>query len=260
MNGLKGKVAIVTGGNSGFGRATSVAFAKEGVRVVIAARSKAKADETLQMISDVGGKGVFVPTDLTNGSEVAALVAATVETFGRLDFGANIAGIGGAFAPTAEYTEEDWNQIIAINLTGVWLSMKYELQQMVKQASGGAIVNVSGTFGLIGAANIAPYSATRHGVLGLTKSAALEYVKQGIRINAVCPGAAKTPLLDAVTGGNPEVEAQWASFMPIGRLGTAAEIANAIVWLCSDDSSFCRGSRFGRRRRMGDSMRRHTAV
>lgn len=119
--------------------------------------------------------------------------------------------------------------------------MKYELQQIVKQASGGAIVNVSGTFGLIGAANIAPYSATRHGVLGLTKSAALEYVKQGIRINAVCPGAAKTPLLDAITGGNPEAEAHWASFMPIGRLGTAAEIANAIVWLCSDDSSFVVG-------------------
>lgn len=241
MNGLKDKVAIVTGGNSGFGRATSVALAKEGVRVAIAARSKAKADETLRMIDDVGGKGVFVPTDLTKAGEVAALVSATVETFGRLDFGANIAGIGGAFAPTAEYSEEDWNKIIAINLTAVWLSMKYELQQMVKQGSGGAIVNVSGTFGLIGAANIAPYSATRHGVLGLTKSAALEYVKQGIRINAVCPGAAKTPLLDAVTGGSPEVEAQWASFMPIGRLGTPAEIANAIVWLCSDDSSFVVG-------------------
>jgi NAD(P)-dependent dehydrogenase (short-subunit alcohol dehydrogenase family) len=241
MNGLKGKVAIVTGGNSGFGRATSVALAQEGVRVVIAARSQAKADETLRLIKDVGGEGVFVPTDLTKATEVAALVAAAVETFGRLDFGANIAGIGGAFAPTAEYREEDWNNIIAINLTAVWLSMKYELQQMVKQGWGGAIVNVSGTFGLIGAPNIAAYSATRHAVLGLTKSAALEYVKQGIRINAVCPGAAKTPLLDAATGGSPEVEAQWASFMPIGRLGTPGEIANAIVWLCSDNSSFVVG-------------------
>jgi NAD(P)-dependent dehydrogenase (short-subunit alcohol dehydrogenase family) len=241
MNGLKGKVAIVTGGNSGFGRATSVALAQEGVRVVIAARSQAKADETLRLIKEVGGEGVFVPTDLTKATEVAALVAAAVETFGRLDFGANIAGIGGAFAPTAEYREEDWNNIIAINLTAVWLSMKYELQQMVKQGWGGAIVNVSGTFGLIGAPNIAAYSATRHAVLGLTKSAALEYVKQGIRINAVCPGAAKTPLLDAATGGSPEVEAQWASFMPIGRLGTPGEIANAIVWLCSDNSSFVVG-------------------
>jgi NAD(P)-dependent dehydrogenase (short-subunit alcohol dehydrogenase family) len=119
--------------------------------------------------------------------------------------------------------------------------MKYELRQMVKQGSGGAIVNMSGTFGLIGAANIAPYSATRHAVLGLTKSAALEYVKQGIRINAVCPGASKTPLLEAATGGSPEVEAQWASFMPIGRLGKPAEIAEAIVWLCSDNSSFVVG-------------------
>ena len=241
MNGLKDKVAIVTGGNSGFGRATSVAFAKQGARVVIAARSQTKADETLRMINDVGGKGVFVPTDLTKANHVEALVAAAVETFGHVDFGANIAGISGAFAPTTEYSEENWNEIIAINLTAVWLSMKYELRQMVKQGSGGAIVNVSGTFGLIGAPNIAPYSATRHAVLGLTKSAALEYVKQGIRINAVCPGAAKTPLLDTVTGGSPEVEAQWASFMPIGRLGTVDEIANAIVWLCSDDSSFVVG-------------------
>jgi len=241
MTGLTDKVAIVTGGNSGLGRATSVALAREGVRVVIAGRSNAKADETLRMIDGVGGKGVFVPTDLTKANQVEALVTAAVATFGRLDFGANVAGIGGAFAPTAEYSEENWNEIIAINLTAVWLSMKYELRQMVQQGSGGAIVNVSGTFGLIGSANIAPYSATRHAVLGLTKSAALEYVKLGIRINAVCPGAAKTPLLDMATGGNPDVEAQWASFMPIGRLATADEVANAIVWLCSHDSSFVVG-------------------
>lgn len=241
MNGLKDKVAIVTGGNSGLGRATSVAFAKAGARVVIAARSKTKADETLRMIDGVGGKGVFVQTDLTKANQVEALVAAAVATFGRLDVGANVAGIAGAFAPTAEYSEENWNEIIATNLTAVWLSMKYELRQMLQQGSGGAIVNVSGTFGLIGCANIAPYSATRHAVLGLTKSAALEYVKHGIRINAVCPGAAKTPMLDMVTGGNPEAEAQWASFMPIGRLATPDEIANTIVWLSSNDSSFVVG-------------------
>jgi NAD(P)-dependent dehydrogenase (short-subunit alcohol dehydrogenase family) len=240
MKGLKDKVAIVTG-NSGFGRATSVTFTREGVRVVVAARSQNKADETLQMIDDVGGKGVFIPTDLTKPNQVEALVARTVEAFGRLDFGVNIAGIGGAFAPTAEYPERDFNEVIATNLTAVWLSMKYELRQMVKQGSGGAIVNMSGTFGLIGAANIAPYSATRHAVLGLTKSAALEYVKQGIRINAVCPGASKTPMLDAATGGSSEIEAQWAGFMQIGRLGTPAEIAEAIVWLCSDNSSFVVG-------------------
>jgi NAD(P)-dependent dehydrogenase (short-subunit alcohol dehydrogenase family) len=241
MKGLRNKVAIVTGGNSGFGRATAVTFAREGVQVVLAARSQEKADQTLRMIDDVGGKGVFVPTDLTEPSQVEALVERTVDIFGRLDFGANIAGIAGAFAPTAEYREKDFNEVIAINLTAVWLSMKYELRQMIKQGSGGAIVNMSGTFGLIGAANIAPYAATRHAVLGLTKSAALEYVKQGIRINAVCPGASKTPLLDAATGGSPEVEAQWASFMPIGRLGTPTEIAEAIVWLCSDNSSFVVG-------------------
>jgi NAD(P)-dependent dehydrogenase (short-subunit alcohol dehydrogenase family) len=241
MNGLEGKVAIVTGGNSGFGQATSLAFARQGVRVVIAARSQKKADETLRMIDEAGSKGVFIPTDLTETSQVEALVAGTVEVFGRLDFGVNIAGIAGVIAPTSEYPEKVFNELIAINLTAVWLSMKYELRQMVKQGWGGAIVNMSGTFGLIGAANIAPYSATRHAVLGLTKSAALEYVKQGIRINAVCPGACKTPMLDAATGANPEVEAQWASFMPIGRLGIPAEIADAIVWLCSDNSSFVVG-------------------
>jgi len=241
MNGLQGKVAIVTGGNSGFGRATSLAFAREGVRVVIAARSRKKADETLRMIEGIGGKGVFIPTDLTAPSQVEALVAGAIDVFGRLDFGVNIAGIGGVLAPTAEYPEEVFHEVIATNLTAVWLSMKYELRQMLKQGQGGAIVNMSGTFGLIGAANIAPYSATRHAVLGLTKSAALEYVKQGIRINAVCPGACKTPMLDAATGSNPEVEAQWASFMPIGRLGTPAEIAEAIVWLCSENSSFVVG-------------------
>jgi NAD(P)-dependent dehydrogenase (short-subunit alcohol dehydrogenase family) len=209
--------------------------------VAVAARSQNQADETLMMIDDVGGEGVFIPTDLTKPNQVETLVARTVEAFGRPDFGVNIAGIGGAFAPTAEYPERDFNEVIATNLTAVWLSMKYELRQMVKQGSGGAIVNMSGRFGLIGAANIAPYSATRYAVLGLMKSAALEYVKQGIRINAVCPGASKTPMLDAATGGSSEVEAQWASFMPIGPLGTTAEIVEAIVWLCSDNSSFVVG-------------------
>jgi NAD(P)-dependent dehydrogenase (short-subunit alcohol dehydrogenase family) len=241
MEGLKGKVAIVTGGNSGFGRATSLRFAQEGVKVAIAARSQEKADETLRLIEAVGGKAVFLPTDLTKAEEVQAMVTRTVETFGRLDFGVNIAGIGGPFLPTADYTESDWNEVIAINLTAVWLCMKYELGPMLNQGEGGAIVNMSGTFGLVGVANLAPYSATRHGVLGLTKSAALEYVKQGIRINAVCPGAAKTPMLDAATGGQPEVEAEWASLMPINRLGQPGEIANAIVWLCSNDSSFVVG-------------------
>src|SRR5215472_16777455 len=241
MNGLEGKVAIVTGGNSGFGQATSLAFAREGVRVVIAARSQKKADETLRMIDEIGGKAAFIPTDLTEANQVEALVGGTVAIFGRLDFGVNIAGIGGVMVPTTDYPEKVFNEVIAINLTAVWLSMKYELRQIVKQGWGGAIVNMSGTFGLIGAPNIAPYSATRHAVLGLTKSAALEYVKQGIRINAVCPGACKTPMLDAATGGSSEVEAQWASFMPIGRLGTPVEIAEAIVWLCSDNSSFVVG-------------------
>lgn len=242
MEGLKGKVAIVTGGNSGFGRATSLRFAQEGVNVAIAARSQEKADETLRLIDAVGGgKAVFLPTDLTKAKEVQAMVTQTIETFGRLDFGVNIAGIGGPFVPIADYTEQDWQEVIAINLTAVWLCMKYELGPMMDQGEGGAIVNMSGTFGLIGVANLAPYSATRHAVLGLTKSAALEYVKHGIRINAVCPGAAKTPMLDAATGGQPDVEAEWAHRMPINRLGQPSEIANAIVWLCSNESSFVVG-------------------
>ena len=241
MEGLRGKVAIVTGGNSGFGRATSLCFAKEGVNVVIAARSKEKAAETLRLMEAAGGKGIFIPTDLTHAEEVEKLVTKTVEAFGRLDFGVNIAGIGGPFLPTADYSEQAWHEVLTINLTAVWLCMKYELQQMMTQGGGGAIVNMSGTFGLIGAANLAPYSATRHAVLGLTKSAALEYIQHGIRINAVCPGAFKTPMLDAATGNRPEVEAQWASLMPINRLGDPPEVANAIVWLCSNDSSFVVG-------------------
>jgi NAD(P)-dependent dehydrogenase (short-subunit alcohol dehydrogenase family) len=241
MEGLRGKVAIVTGGNSGFGRATSLCFAQEGVSVVIAARSREKAAETLGLIEAAGGSGIFIPTDLTHREEVETLVSKTVEAFGRLDFGVNIAGIAGPFLPTADYAEQEWHDVLAINLTAVWLCMKYELQQLMTQGEGGAIVNMSGTFGLVGAANLAPYSATRHAVLGLTKSAALEYISHGIRINAVCPGAFKTPLLDAATGNNPEVEAQWASRMPINRLGNPREVANAIVWLCSNDSSFVVG-------------------
>ena len=186
---LEGKVALVTGGTSGIGRDTAVLFAKAGAKVVVAGRREPEGNETIELIRAAGGDGLFVKTDVSKASEVDALIQKAVEKFGRLDIAFNNAGIEGVWVPIVRQSEEDWDRTIDINLKGVWLCLKYEIRQMLKQGGGGAIVNMASITGLIGSAGAAAYSASKHGVIGLTKTAALETARSGIRINAVCPGS-----------------------------------------------------------------------
>jgi len=237
---LEGKVALVTGGASGIGRATALAFAREGAKVVIADVAVEDGEETVRMIEESGGKAIFVETDVSQSDQVEALINKAVETYGRLDCVFNNAGIEGEQALTPDYTEENWDRVININLKGVWLGMKYEIPQMLKQG-GGAIVNMSSVAGLVGFPSSPAYVASKHGILGLTKTAALEYATEGIRVNAVCPGVIRTPMVERATGGDPEVEAQFAAMEPVGRMGKPEEVAEAVVWLCSDAASFVTG-------------------
>ncbi len=237
---LENKVALVTGGSSGIGRASALAFAREGARVVVADVMVDAGEETVGMIKKAGGDAIFVKADVTKAGEVEAMVTKAAEAYGRLDYAYNNAGIEGAQALIADATEENWDRVIAINLKGVWLSMKYEIPQMLKQG-GGAIVNTASVAGLVGFPNMAAYVASKHGVAGLSKTAALEYAKSGVRVNAVCPGVIRTPMVERVIGNDPEVEKDMTAMEPIGRLGTPEEIAEAVVWLCSDAASFVTG-------------------
>ncbi len=237
---LEGKVGLVTGGTSGIGRETAVLFAKAGAKVVVAGRRAVEGEETIELIRAAGGDGVFVKTDVSKASEVETLVQKAVEKFGRLDIAFNNAGIEGVWSPIVRQSEEDWDRTIAINLKGVWLCLKYEIRQMLKQGGGGAIVNMSSITGLVGAVGVAAYSASKHGVIGLTQTAALENAKTGIRINAVCPGFTETPMSDRVFRA-PGVHKYVLSCHPIGRLGRPTEIAEAVLWMCSDRASFMTG-------------------
>ena len=237
---LQGKVGIVTGGTSGIGRDAAVLFAKAGAKVVVAGRREAEGNETVDMVRAVGGDGLFVKTDVSQAADVHALVRKTVEKFGRLDVAFNNAGIEGNWASIAEQSEEDWDQTIDINLKGTWLCLKYEIQQMLKQGGGGAIVNMASIAGLIGSSGAATYCASKHGVIGLTKSAALENARSGIRINVVCPAVIETPMGDRLWG-EPEINKFIRGLHPIGRLGMPMEIAEAVVWMCSDRASFMTG-------------------
>lgn len=237
---MKGKVALVTGGAAGIGRATALLFSEKGANVVVADVTPDEGQNTADLIKKNGGEAIFVKCDVSKTAEVESLVNKTVKTYGRLDYAFNNAGIEGRMAPTADCTEENWNRTVAINLTGVWLCMKYEIPQMLKQKSG-AIVNTSSVAGLVGFTGLPAYVATKHGVVGLTKTAALEYAKQGIRVNAVCPGVIKTAMVERIIGGNPSAEAQFTALEPIGRLGDPREVAEAVVWLCSDAASFVTG-------------------
>jgi len=236
---LEGKVAVVTGGNSGIGRATAIKFAEEGAKVVVAARRVAEGEETAEVICKAGGEAIFVKTDVAQSTEVEAMVNRAVDVYGRLDCAFNNAGTGGA-GPVHEFTEEAWNHTMGVNLKGVWLCMKYEIAQMLKQG-GGAIVNDSSAAGLLGVALNPVYVATKHGVVGLSKSAALQYVKDGIRINVVCPGSVHTPMLESAISRRPELEEWFLSVAPVGRLGQPDEVATTVVWLCSDQGSFVTG-------------------
>jgi NAD(P)-dependent dehydrogenase (short-subunit alcohol dehydrogenase family) len=236
---LQGKVGIVTGGTSGIGRETAVLFAMAGATVVVAGRRESQGKETMDLVRAAGGDGLFLKTDVSRVGEVRALVQKTVEKFGRLDVAFNNAGVEGAWIPIVEQSEEDWDRVIDINLKGVWLCLKYEIQQMLKQG-GGAIVNMASVAGLIGAAGAGTYCASKHGVIALTKTAALENARKGIRVNVVCPAVIETPMGERIFGA-PEIRKHMEGAHPIGRFGTPREVAEAVVWMCSDRASFMTG-------------------
>ena len=237
---LTGKVALVTGGSSGIGRATAQIFAREEARVIVADVGAEGGVETVRLINDSGGEATFVQTDVAQPADAKGMVKKAVKTYGRLDCAFNNAGIEGVVQPTVDYDEADWDRVISINLIGVWLCMKYELQQMLTQG-GGAIVNTASIAGLVGLPGFPAYVAAKHGVNGLTKTAALEYAKSGIRVNAVCPGAIRTPMFERGARDNPGIEEQVVAAEPIGRMAEPAEVGEAVVWLCSDAASFVTG-------------------
>jgi NAD(P)-dependent dehydrogenase (short-subunit alcohol dehydrogenase family) len=236
-----GKVAFVTGAASGIGRAAALAFARDGASVVAADVSEQANRETAHMIEEQGGRALAFRCDVTQAEEVKAALAKTAEAFGRLDFAFNNAGIEPKKpAPTADYPEEEWDRIIDINLRGVFLCMKHEIPLILKQG-GGSIVNVSSGAGVIGIKGSPAYTAAKHGVIGLTRAAALDYAAQNIRINAICPGYIDTPMMDRFTGDTPEGRAKVIAEEPVGRMGKPEEIVEAVIWLCSDAAAFMIG-------------------
>ena len=241
LNSFDGKVAVVTGGSSGIGRAAALAFANEGARVVVAARRTREGEETAQLIRDAGGEALFIKTDVSVSSEVQSLINRTVEAYGRLDYAFNNAGISGpSLSLIADLSEEDWDSVIDSNLKSIWLCMKYQVPVMIKQGSG-SIVNMSSILGVVGTSlGTAAYVASKHAIIGLTKAAALEYAKQGLRVNAVCPGFIQTALIEVATN-NPEISDAIVAAHPVGRIGKPEEVAAAVIWLCSDGASFITG-------------------
>lgn len=235
---FENKVAIVTGGSFGIGRATAIAFARYGAKVVVA--DWAENNETINAIKAINGEAIFVKCDVSKGTDVEDMIRQTMVAYGHIDYAFNNAGIEGISTPTNQCTEENWDRTIAINLKGIWLCMKYEIPQMLYQGKG-VIVNCASIAGLVGFVNSPAYVASKHGVVGLTKTAALENAKAGIRINAVCPGIIHTPMIDRVTGGSADAEKKFADMEPVGRMGQPEEIAETVIWLCSDKASFITG-------------------
>jgi NAD(P)-dependent dehydrogenase (short-subunit alcohol dehydrogenase family) len=241
---LENKVALITGGSSGIGRDTAILFAKEGAKVVFTGRREAEGQQTLELIRGAGGDGLFLKSDVSKAADVESAVQKTVERYGRLDVAFNNAGVEGVWVPLAEQTEANWDYVHGINLKGLWLCLKYEIQQMLRQGGGGAIVNMSSVAGLIGSPGAGVYIASKHGVLGLTKTAAAECAEQGIRVNAVCPAVIQTDMADRVFG-DPELNKRIRALHPLGRFGTPREVAESVLWLCSDNSSFTTGQYIG---------------
>jgi NAD(P)-dependent dehydrogenase (short-subunit alcohol dehydrogenase family) len=237
---FEGKVAFITGAATGIGRATAIAFAQNGASVAVVDNNLDAGPQTVEFIKKSGGKAHFIKCDVSSGSQVKDAVAETIKIFGRLDYAFNNAGIEGAQGLTPDCTEENWDKTININLKGVWLCMKYQIPQMLKQG-GGAIVNCSSIAGLIGFPGIPAYVASKHGVIGLTKTAALEYAKQNLRVNAICPGVIETPMIDRFAHGEAQIKQQLAAGEPVGRVGQPDEVAAAALWLCSKQSSFVTG-------------------
>jgi NAD(P)-dependent dehydrogenase (short-subunit alcohol dehydrogenase family) len=239
------KVALITGGGSGIGRASVIAFASKGASVIVVDVDAEGGEETVQLVNEIDSEATFIKADVSQANEVENIVNQTVEIYGRIDYAHNNAGIEGARALTADCLEEDWDRVIGINLKGVWLCMKFEIPAMLKQGRG-AIVNTASVNGLVGYRARPAYVASKHGVVGLTKAAALEYAQQGIRINAVCPGFIRTPLIERALSQYPgdeatKIEQMIIGMEPVGRMGTSEEVAQTVVWLCSDAASFVTG-------------------
>lgn len=240
MSDFDGKVALVTGGGVGIGRATALAFARNGAQVVIGNRNVERGNEVVKEILDSGGEASFLRTDVENESDIKALVDHAIATYGRLDVAFNNAGIEGLVAPTVDQTADNFRSVMDINVRGVWLSMKYQIPAMLK-AGGGAIVNNSSVAGLIGFGGLSIYSASKHAVMGLSKCAALEYSAQGIRINTVNPAVIDTAMVDRLADSLNTEKESLSVLHPIGRIGHPDEVASAVLWLCSDKASFVTG-------------------
>jgi NAD(P)-dependent dehydrogenase (short-subunit alcohol dehydrogenase family) len=236
-------VALVTGAGSGIGRASAIGFAAAGATVAVVDVDKAGADETVARITEAGGDATFMACDVSQEEEVAALIARVVDTYGRLDFAHNNAGISPPTGTVTETSKELWDAILAVNLTGVWLGMKHEIPAMLA-SGGGAIVNTSSGAGLAGVRKMSPYVASKHGVIGITKTAALEYGGEGIRVNAICPGTTETPLVTSKAAVGFYTLEQMAALAPMNRIADPSEIAAAAVWLCSGEASFVNGAIF----------------
>jgi len=243
MGKLEGKVAIVTGAASGIGRASALLFAEEGARVVVADWDAAKGEEVAREVKGKGGEAKFVKVDVSRAEDVQVMVNAAVESYGRLDVLFNNAGVEGEQAPTADCTLENFDRVIAINLRGVFLGMKYGIAAMLK-TGGGSIINNASVAGLVGFTGIPAYSASKGGVIQLTKTAALEYAKEHVRVNAICPGVIWTPMVERFTSAGEEVRRALEAMEPVGRFGTAEEVARLALFLASEDSSFCTGAPF----------------
>ncbi|MGE4133795.1 MAG: SDR family oxidoreductase [Bdellovibrionales bacterium] len=237
---MNGKVALVTGAASGIGRATAAAFAKAGAQVALVDINFKLGKEVQETIRNREGQAEFFECDVSQGAPVELLHKEILKRFGRIDFAFNNAGIEGVPAPTAECSEQNFDRVISVNLKSVWLCMKWQIPQMLKQG-GGAIVNCASIAGVVGFPGIPAYVASKHGVLGLTKTAALEYAKQNIRVNAVCPGVIQTPMIDRFVHGEAQARDQLRDGEPVGRIGQPEEIASAVLWLCSNESSFVTG-------------------
>lgn len=241
MADFDGKVALVTGGGVGIGRTTALAFAREGAKVVIGNRSVERGEEVVKAIQVGGGEASFLRTDVISEDDVRALVEHAVSTYGRLDVAFNNAGVEGLVTPLADQTDDNFRYVMDINVKGVWLSMKYQIPQML-ETGGGAIVNNSSVAGLVGFPGLGIYCASKHAVMGLTKCAALEYSAQGIRVNTVNPAVIDTAMVDRLAESLETTKDDLSTLHPIGRIGQVDEVANAVLWLCSEKSSFVTGT------------------
>lgn len=237
---LKNKVAFISGASSGIGKATAMAFAAAGANTVLCDLNADEGRKLARLLSEKS-ESIFVPCDVSKPEDMKNVIGEGTAKFGKIDYAFNNAGIEGAQGLTPDCDEDNWNRVIDINLKGVWLAMKYQLPQMLKQGYG-SIVNCSSIAGLVGFTGIPAYTASKHGVIGLTKTAALEYAKKNIRVNAVCPGVIQTPMVERFTHGEKQIQDQLLAGEPVGRVGQPEEIANAVLWLCSDQSTFVTGN------------------